>query len=566
MDENGSKKPAFVFVVGTSLSGIGKGTISSSLGLLLKGYGLQTTAVKVDPYLNRDAGTISPHEHGEVYVLGDGTECDLDAGNYERFLGVNLCAANSITTGQIYKEVIQRERDGKYLGKTVQIVPHITDHIEERVLSASRVAFPDGTLPEVVIVELGGTVGDMESEPFLHAVSQFEARNDVAVCIIGIGLLIRNNGELKTKPLQHAIREMRRHSISPDLLCVRCDVPNSEFSPALREKIASGCNIAKKAIFVSGKVNSIYDVPKMLLEQNFHEHVCRKLGLLWRGTLAPNFSSYNKILDHQLHQTSYPAVKVAIVAKYTGSPDTYLSVIRALEHASFELSLRLEYTIVDAESLEGKNPPDLSVSFDHILVPGGFGNRGIEGKMAAIRQARKNKIPFLGICLGMQLFVIDHCRTVLNLTNANSTEFDPSTTCPVIQHLSEYGDHIVQQLGGTMRLGNQTTLVEPNTAAALAYAAKNNTPNQTITITERHRHRYEVSPHFLRLYRDLQIEKELRISGWSAETHIPDIVENSDTGPNAGWWAVGCQYHPEFISRNDRAHELFVAFLGAQKK
>ncbi len=548
--------PAFVFVVGFGLSGIGKGTLASSLGLLLKGYGMSVTAIKIDPYLNVDPGTISPHEHGEVYVLADGSETDLDLGNYERFMGIDLCRSNSITTGQIYNEVIRRERAGDYLGKTVQIVPHITDHIEERLLEASRIPGPDGKKPDVVIVELGGTIGDIEGEPFLHAISQFGARNEIETCVIGIGLVIRNNGELKTKPLQHAVKELRRHSILPDILCVRCDVPNNEFPEALREKIASSCNVRKTAVFVSGKVGSIYEVPNLLRSQGMHEFVCRKLGLLWRGTLETDFKNYNNILNHIARQSQLPAVRVAIIAKYTGSPDTYLSLIRALEHASFELEVRLEFEYVDAEMLEGKSNTEIDTtlsSFDKILVPGGFGNRGVEGKMCAIRYARRTKTPYFGICLGMQLFVVDHCRTVLGLTDANSTEFDPKTLYPVVQHLSEYGDELVKQLGGTMKVGNQQTLIETGSVAFNAYYSTSET-------IERHRHRYEVSPYFVeKVYPG---QSSLRITGWaksSLPVRIPDIVESTD------WWAVGCQYHPEFISRNNRAHPLFISFLSAKR-
>jgi len=427
----------------------------SSLGLLFKAYGLKTTAIKIDPYLNVDPGTISPHEHGEVYVLGDGSETDLDMGNYERFIGINLCRANNITTGQIYTEVIQRERKGAYLGKTVQIVPHITNHIEERILTASQNTLEDGNYPDIVIVELGGTVGDMESEPYLYAISQFESRNNVNVCVVGVGLLINNNGELKTKPLQHAVKELRRHSISPDILCVRCDIDiaNDEFPLTLRDKIAGSCNIQKNAIIVSGKVKSIYEVPKMLQEQNMHEYICRKLNRLWNETYKPNFENYTRILNHISMQHKFPIVKVAIIAKYTGTPDTYLSLIRALEHASFELNLSLEYTFIDSERFDASQLEQ----YTHILVPGGFGVRGIEGKLSAIKYARNTKTPFLGICLGLQLFVIEHCRGVLGLTDANSTEFDPNTSNPVVQHLSEYGEELVKQLGGTMRLGNYTT-------------------------------------------------------------------------------------------------------------
>jgi CTP synthase len=300
-------------------------------------------------------------------------------------------------------------------------------------------------------------------------------------------------------------------------------------------------------------VNSIYDVPKMLNEQRMPEQVCRKLGLLWRGTLYPNFDNYNRILKHldicRQPNCALDTVKVAIVAKYTGTPDTYLSLIRALEHAAFSLELRLHYEFIDAESLE-TSEISLPESFDHILVPGGFGSRGIEGKMVAIRQARESKTPYLGICLGMQLFVIEYCRSVLGLGNANSTEFDPKTPHPVVQLLSGYGDDVVKQYGGTMRLGDQVSTILPNTLAAVAY-------HDADEIVERHRHRYEVSPY----YNQLQQHAGLKISAWTKNTHIPDIIETTVNG----WWAVSCQFHPEFLSRNDRPHPLFVAFLKSKK-
>ena len=355
---DGTDQPAFVFVIGHALSGIGKGTIASSLGLLLKAYGLRVGAVKIDPYLNIDPGTMSPHEHGEVYVLGDGAECDLDLGNYERFLGVDLRRENNITTGQIYQEVIRRERAGEYLGKTVQIVPHIADHIISRISEAAAIPVAgalndDLDEPDVVIVELGGTVGDMESEPFLYAISQFEATTGAEVCFISVGLVVRNNNELKTKPLQHSIQELRRHYITPDVLCVRYDMESDDFPETLRDKIALSCHVPPGAIVVSGKVQSIYEVPKLLHAQRLPELVCRKLGLLWRGTMQPNFDDYSRILEHLENSPSLPAVRVAIVAKYTGTPDTYLSLTRALEHASFAIGKRLEYEFIDAETLEG---------------------------------------------------------------------------------------------------------------------------------------------------------------------------------------------------------------------
>ncbi len=540
MQEQKKMNPAFVFVIGFGVSGIGKGTTASSIGLILQAYGIRTTAIKIDPYLNIDPGTISPHEHGEVYVLDDGTECDLDLGNYERFMNIKLTKDNSITTGQIYKEVIQRERDGKYLGKTVQIVPHITDHIEERILQAANIRDNNGNAPEVVIVELGGTVGDMESEPYLYTIAHFHERTKFEVCILGIGLLIKNNGEYKTKLLQQSVQELRRHFITPDVLCVRCDMKIENFSSTIRDKISSSCHVKPETIMVSGIVNSIYEVPKMLHEQRIQEHICKKIGMLWRGTLSPNFSNYNMILSHLNSQLS-DQVNVAIIAKYTGTPDTYLSLIRALEHAAFSLHINLKYEFINAED---DAPIDLTV-YNRILVPGGFGTRGIPGKLRAIEQARKAKIPFLGICLGMQLFVIEHCIS-MGFTDANSTEFDATTTCPVVRHLSSYGPEIVKQLGGTMRLGSHPTTIASHSRADKIYDGSR-------VIYERHRHRYEVDA--------LAVEKfrgNISFTGWFDEhKKIPDIVESTDPD----WWAVSCQFHPEFNSSNSSPNKLFVAFL-----
>jgi len=552
-------RPAFVFITGHVLSGVGKGTVASSLGLNLRAHGFRVSAAKIDPYLNKDSGTMSPHEHGECYVLGDGMECDLDLGNYERFIGIDLKRENSITTGQVYDEVMRRERAGAYLGKTVQIIPHITDHIQERILQAAEVEVvggPSNTLgkPEIVIVELGGTVGDMESLPFLHTLSHFERKTGARVCFISVGLVVKNNGELKTKPLQRSISELNSKGIQPDALVVRCDVESDEFPLDLREKIASSCNVAQDSIVVSGKVRSIYDVPKLLFEQRLPDLVCRKLNLLWRGTLQPDWRGYKKILHHLDTQHEFEVVRVAIVAKYTGTPDTYLSLTRALEHASFAAGVCLEYSFLDAETLEGDDPPQLAESFDRVLVPGGFGDRGIEGKMEAIRQARRGKLPYLGICLGMQLFVIDHCRTVLGWTGANSTEFDSDTPHPVVEHLSSYGEDFVEQLGGTMRLGNQRMKVSPKTRAYEAYTKY---PGRTEREVERHRHRFEVSKYFV------DNHEKIVISAWSdtlPELKIPEMVESE---ADDDWWAVACQFHPELVSRNDRPHPLFWAFLKA---
>jgi CTP synthase len=412
-------------------------------------------------------------------------------------------------------------------------------------------------------------VGDMESEQYLYAISRFQVRTGAQVCVLGVGMLVNNNGEQKTKPLQHAVQELRRHFIAPDVLCVRCDMVLADFPIGLRQKIAQSCHMDENAIIVSGKVKSIYEVPQLLHGQKLTELVCRKLGLLWRGTLTPDFTSYQRILQHlertQLQSPQLPVRRVAIIAKYSGV-DTYLSILRALEHASFAQGIWMQYEFVDAERLESNDHNDrpelLLADFQCILVPGGFGSRGVEGKMRAIRFARQTRRPFLGICLGMQLFVIDHCRTVLGWHDANSTEFDPDTPKPVVRHLSAYGDTLVKQLhlGGTMKLGLHKTRVTPLTRAAVIYSGSSE-------VRERHRHRYEVSmvKDIEQATASLHPESQILFSGWwqppdQSLNCIPDIVESAD--PH--WWAVGCQFHPEFLSRNENPHPLFVAFLSAQ--
>lgn len=522
--------PQFIFTTGGVLSGIGKGTITSSIGLLLRSYGFRIVAIKIDPYLNTHAGNMSPLEHGEVYVLDDGTECDLDLGNYERFLNINLNKANSITTGQIYQQVIRNEQEGMYLGKTVQIIPHITDEITSRILEAGKVQVADlnGTIgdPDIVLVELGGTVGDIESEPFLYTLSHFPEPS----CFLHIGLLVNNNGELKTKPLQHSVEALFSRGVIPDILCVRTDLPVNSVPTNIVEKVARSCHMKNlKAVIVSGKVNTIYQVPRILHEQGVCELICSKLGLLWRGTLRPNFDHYHKILDHYEQNNNQPTVRIGIVAKYAskGTPDTYLSVVRALEHASFHLHVRLETSFIDAEQLT-------NLDHDGIIIPGGFGDRGIAGKINAITEIRKRKLPLLGLCLGMQLMAIHECQRLFpeKALEYDSVEFRPNCEHPVTQQTDD----------GMMRLGLKSISLDANSLAAKAYGGKN-------IVAERHRHRFFVRPNM--------IMGELRCSATSEEMMIPEIIETTLDG----WWAIGAQFHPEYLSRNNNPHPLFVEFL-----
>lgn len=519
-------EPAYLFITGGVLSGIGKGTIASSIGLLLRGHGFRVSAVKIDPYLNLDAGKMSPFEHGECYVLGDGTECDLDLGNYERFLEIDLTKDHSITTGQIYQEVIDKERKGEFLGKTVQIIPHITDHITTRIQNASKTN--EIGKPNIVIVEIGGTIGDIESEPFLYALSRFEEVTESKVCSLHVGLLINHNSELKTKPLQHSVQELRARGVSPDILCVRTDQEVSAIGEGLRKKLAQSCHIPIDRIIFSGKVNSIYNVPEMLQEQNVCELVCKRLGLELQPNKTQNFEDYQKILMYQETIGSRRCIKIAIVAKYNGAADTYLSLTRALEHAAFEVYCDLDAQFVNAENVD-ENTLKL---VDGVLIPGGFGDRGIEDKIKAIGLARKLKKPLLGLCLGMQLMAIEHMRVTTEQKDANSTEFNPDTSYPIVKKMSS----------GDMRLGDQAVVGMSGKAARIYGKEK---------VFERHRHRYQVNK---ALFKE---NEHYRVSATDLSGMIPEIIESVADD----WWAIGVQFHPEFISRNNKAHPVFVAFL-----
>jgi CTP synthase len=509
---------------------------------------------------------MSPFEHGECYVLSDGAECDLDLGNYERFAGINLSGAHNITTGQVYQEVIARERRGDFLGKTVQIVPHITNHIQERIEEASRIPVegPDGTtgVPDVVIIEVGGSVGDMEGEPFFYQLSRMDFKKHCFY--LHVALLVRNNGELKTKLIQDSVKKLNQRGITPDAVCVRCDIPSNELSPELRAKIKDTCGVEN--LLVSGLVNNIYEIPQLLQRQRIQEMVCQKLGLGWRGTMETNFEPYLKILEHwkRARAGELRLITVGIVAKYLETPDTYLSLTRALEHASFCVGCNLEIKMLDAEDFEAlpeKAIPVLATvrEMDAVVIPGGFGDRGITGKMRAITECRKQQIPLLGICLGLQLMVIEYVRNLHNQPDADSTEFNPDTKTPVVVHLSEYGDDLVKQLGGTMRLGDQQMRILPETRTRKVYGAE--------FAIDRSRHRFEVVPHFAdRWSKSVNNTKEdpvLIVSAFGdspTTKQVPECVEYTNCGD---WWAIGTQNHPEYSSRNDRAHPLFVGLLQA---
>lgn len=560
-------QPHYIVITGGNISGIGKGSIGSSCGLLLRSYGFTVSAIKVDPYVNMDAGTMSPSEHGECFVTADGYEGDLDMGNYERFLDVELSAAHNITTGQVYQTIIERERRGDFLGRTVQIIPHITDHIGERIERAARIPVrgPDNQFraPEIVIVELGGTVGDIESEPFLYELSRrFKSR-----CFyLHVALLLRHNGELKTKLVQDSVKSLNHRGITPDALCLRCDVaPGEELTQALRDKLSQRCGV--QDIVISGAVNNIYEIPALLQHQRLQELIARKFGLLWRGCLSPNFNNYLGILRHfeRARNAELPVITVGIVAKYLDAPDTYLSLRRALEHASFRVGCDMRIVMIAAEDVIAAEDRAPFEAVDCIIIPGGFGTRGIEGKLAAITHARKHRIPLLGICLGMQLMVVEYCRNVCGVADADSTEFTPGCAHPVVGLLEEYGMEPLSTLGGSMRLGDQTMLLVPGTRSHVLYG-------RVEDATERHRHRYEVHPTFERDYTALSsTSARLIVSAVSASTTcVPEMVEYTTPDAEADvhcgknvWWAVGIQGHPEYITSNNRPHPLFVGLLEA---
>ncbi len=533
----------YVFVTGGVVSSLGKGIAAASLGAILESRGLKVTHLKLDPYINVDPGTMSPFQHGEVFVTEDGAETDLDLGHYERFTSARMSKRNNFTTGQVYESVIKKERRGEYLGKTVQVIPHITDEITPLVTRGA-----DGA--DVALVEVGGTVGDIESLPFLEAIRQMgieEGRNNV--CYIHLTLLpwIPTAGELKTKPTQHSVKELREIGIQPDVLLCRADreIPVEE-----RRKIALFCNVAPEAVIEALDAPSIYKIPEMLHNQMLDEIVCHKLAILAR---AADLSIWNKLV----HSLDNPErfVDVAFVGKYVDLTESYKSLIEALVHAGIQTHAKVRIHYLDSEDLE-RNGCDALKNMDAILVPGGFGKRGTEGKIAAIRFARENKVPYLGICLGMQLAVVEYARDVAGLNGAHSTEFDPASPFPVIGLITEWKDRSGKMeqrsedsdLGGTMRLGGQLCLLKPGSLAREIYGADE--------ITERHRHRYEVNNTLLSKLE----EAGLVVAGRAPVTDLCEMVE---LPKSVHPWFVGCQFHPEFTSNPRQGHPLFTAYVNA---
>jgi len=533
----------YVFVTGGVVSSLGKGIAAASLGAILESRGIKITHLKLDPYINVDPGTMSPFQHGEVFVTEDGAETDLDLGHYERFTSAKMSKRNNFTTGQIYETVIKKERRGEYLGKTVQVIPHITDEIKNHIRRGAEGA-------DVAIVEVGGTVGDIESLPFLEAIRQMglqEGRGNA--CYMHLTLLpyIPTAGELKTKPTQHSVKELREIGIQPDVLLCRADRPIPEDEKA---KIALFCNVQREAVIECLDADSIYKIPAMLHNQMLDEIICHKLDILARAADLSVWKTLVHALEHP-EQT----VNVAFVGKYVDLTESYKSLTEALVHAGISTRSKVRVNYIDSEEIE-KNGCGTLAGMDAVLVPGGFGRRGTEGKILAIRHARENKMPYLGICLGMQLAVVEFARNVAGMETAHSTEFDKSSAYPVIGLITEWQDASGKlekrsedsDLGGTMRLGGQVCLLKEGSLAREIYGKPE--------IVERHRHRYEVNNTLLG-----EIEaKGMVVSGRAPGTDLCEMIElPRDQHP----WFVGCQFHPEFTSSPRNGHPLFTSFVSA---
>ncbi|MDZ8054478.1 MAG: CTP synthase [Aulosira sp. ZfuVER01] len=524
----------FIFVTGGVVSSIGKGIVAASLGRLLKSRNYSVSILKLDPYLNVDPGTMSPFQHGEVFVTQDGAETDLDLGHYERFTDTSMSRLNSVTTGSIYQAVINRERRGDYNGGTVQVIPHITNEIKDRILKVAQ-----NTNPDAVITEIGGTVGDIESLPFLEAIRQFRkevGRQNVLYMHVTLLPWIASAGEMKTKPTQHSVKELRSIGIQPDILVCRCDRP---LPVGLKRKLSEFCDVAEECVITSQDAKSIYEVPLMLEREGMAEQV---LDLLQMEQRKPDLVQWQNLVQH-LHSPKHD-IEIAIVGKYVRLGDAYISVVEALQHAAISTYGRLRLRWVNSEALETESAESQLEGVDGVLVPGGFGVRGVDGKIAAIKYARDRQIPFLGLCLGMQCAVIEWARNVEGLKDANSAEFNPYTSAPVINLLPD--QHDVVDLGGTMRLGVYPCHVLPNTLAFKLY--------QEDVIYERHRHRYE----FNNNYRSLLLESGYVISGTSPDGRLVEMVEL----PKHPFF-LACQFHPEFQSRPSNPHPLFQGFIQA---
>ncbi len=523
----------FIFVTGGVVSSIGKGIVAASLGRLLKSRDYSVSILKLDPYINVDPGTMSPFQHGEVFVTDDGAETDLDLGHYERFTDTSMSKLNNVTTGSIYQAVINKERRGDYQGGTVQVIPHITHEIRERIRRVSA-----DTHPDVVIVEVGGTVGDIESLPFLEAIRQFRkdaGRDHVLYLHVTLVPLIRAAGEMKTKPTQHSVKELRSIGVQPDILICRCEEP---LHPGIKEKISEFCDVPEECVIQAQDARSIYDIPLIMEREGLAFQVLQSLSMEQR---QPDLRHWERLVEG-LHRPQH-RVEIAIVGKYVRLSDAYLSVAEALRHGAAALNSEVEIRWISAEDIEVQGPEVLS-QVDGVIVPGGFGHRGIEGKVRTVQFARERGLPFLGLCLGMQCAVIDWGRSIAHLERANSSEFDEETPNAVISLLPEQKD--VEDLGGTMRLGLYPCKLQADTLAARLYG-------ETV-IYERHRHRYE----FNNTYRNLIIDSGYVVSGVSPDNRLVEIIELPEHP-----YFIGTQFHPEFKSRPSAPHPLFMGLIEA---
>lgn len=528
-------KTKHIFVTGGVMSGLGKGITAASLGRLLKNRGYKVINQKMDPYINVDSGTMSPIEHGETYVTEDGFETDLDLGHYERFVDENLDKNCSITTGRIYSNVIKKERNGEYLGKTVQVIPHVTDEMKRLISS-----FDDRDDVDIVITEIGGTIGDIEGLSFIEAIRQFGAereKEDVIYIHVTLIPTVMGGSELKSKPTQHAVKELQSMGITPDILVCRVE---REIPESIKEKLALYCNIRKECIISNLTVKNLYELPLMLEEEGLALQTCKHLKL---ENLEPHNEEWERMIKN-INEKVEKTVNIAIVGKYISLEDSYLSIVESLKHAGFKEKAKVNITYINSECITKDNVKNMLSQYDGILVPGGFGERGIEGKIEAAKFARENNVPYFGICLGMQMAVIEFARNVLGYSEANSEEFDAKTKYPVI-HIMEAQKDITQK-GGTMRLGAYPCKLDTNSKVYDLYKNEN--------ITERHRHRYEYNSEYRKEFENLG----LKCVGTSPDNELVEIIE-LDNHP----FYVGCQFHPEFKSRPNRPHPLFDGFIRA---
>ena len=528
------QKTKYIFVTGGVVSGLGKGITAASLGRLLKARGYKVTIQKFDPYINVDPGTMSPYQHGEVFVTEDGAETDLDLGHYERFIDENLNINSNTTTGKVYWSVLNKERKGEYLGATVQVIPHITNEIKDRIFRASKLDSPD-----VVITEIGGTVGDIESTPFMEAIRQVSREIGKENCLyIHVTLIpyLSKGGEMKTKPTQHSVKELLSIGIQPDVIVCRTE---HEISAEMKQKLSLFCNVENDCIIQNMDADSLYEIPVMLEKEGLAKVACRKLGL---ADTKPVLTDWLEMLDKERSMSG--EVEIALVGKYVELHDAYLSVVESLHHAGIHNGVNVKINWVNAEHLTEENAAETLKNAAGILVPGGFGDRGLEGKITAIKYARVNKIPFFGICLGMQCAVIEYARNVLGYADAFTAEVHPDTTHPVIDLMPEQKD--IEDMGGTMRLGAYPCKLVPDSFAYKAYGQE--------LVYERHRHRYEYN----NVYRKELVDAGLSVTGISPNEKLVEIVEVKDHP-----WFVGVQFHPEFKSRPNRPHPLFKDFIAA---